>query len=160
MRPPAATVTAEAARTEKWIERLTGHRHPDRLAGRRGASQVAGIVTGPGFESGAEVPAGTKLVQLDISVEQADLASAKARCARPRSPIKRQADLMPKAVTSEANVDTARAKRDTAEAAVNRIKALIAQKCIVARSPAASAFARWSRASTFAGPGAWCRCRR
>ncbi len=96
------------------------------------ASQVAGIVTGLGFESGQDVDVGAKLVQLDISVEQADLASAQATLLEANVAFKRQSDLLNKAVTSEANVDTARAKRDTAEAALNRIKALIGQKSILA----------------------------
>ena len=41
-------------------------------------------------------------------------------------------DLIAKRVTSEANLDTARAKRDTASAAVNKIQAVIAQKTIKA----------------------------
>jgi membrane fusion protein (multidrug efflux system) len=73
-----------------------------------------------------------KLVQLDIAVETADLASAVATLREAEVAHKRQTDLLNKAVTSEANVDTARAKRETAEAAVNRIKALIAQKSILA----------------------------
>jgi membrane fusion protein, multidrug efflux system len=43
----------------------------------------------------------------------------------------RQVDLMQKRVTSEANLDTARAKRETALAAVKRIEAVIAQKAIL-----------------------------
>jgi membrane fusion protein, multidrug efflux system len=64
-------------------------------------------------------------------VEQADLASAQATLLEANVAFKRQTDLLTKAVASEANVDTARAKRDTAEAALNRIKALIAQKAIL-----------------------------
>jgi membrane fusion protein (multidrug efflux system) len=44
----------------------------------------------------------------------------------------RQVELMQKRVTSEANLDAARAKRDTATAAVKRIEAIIAQKSILA----------------------------
>ena len=129
---PVATITAEAAKTEEWIERLPAIGTLIASQGVEVASQVAGIVTGLGFESGQDVPVGTKLVQLDISVEQADLASAQAILREADVAFKRQADLLAKSVASEANVDTARAKRDTAEAALNRIKALIAQKAILA----------------------------
>jgi membrane fusion protein (multidrug efflux system) len=78
------------------------------------------------------VQQGAKLVQLDIAVELADLASAKAVLAEAEVSFKRQADLIEKRVTSEANLDTARAKRDTAQAAVNKIEAVIAQKTITA----------------------------
>jgi membrane fusion protein (multidrug efflux system) len=130
--PPAATITAEAAKSEEWVERLPAIGTLIASQGVEIASQVAGIVTGLGFESGQDVPVGSKLVQLDISVEQADFASAQAILREADVAFKRQADLLTKAVASEANVDTARAKRDSAEAALNRIKALIAQKGILA----------------------------
>ena len=71
-------------------------------------------------------------MQLDIAVEHADLASAKATLQEAEVAFQRQADLIAKRVTSEANLDTARAKRDTAMAAVKRIEAVIAQKTIKA----------------------------
>ena len=130
--PPPATITAEPAKTEEWVERLPAIGTLIASQGVEIASQVAGIVTGIGFESGQDVEKGAKLVQLDISVEEADLASAVAILKEADVSFKRQADLLTKAVASEANVDTARAKRDSAEAAVNRINALIAQKAILA----------------------------
>jgi membrane fusion protein (multidrug efflux system) len=130
--PPPAVITAEAAKTEEWTERLPAIGTLIASQGVEIAAQVSGIVTGLGFESGQDVAQGTKLVQLDIAVEQADLASADAILREAEVAYKRQADLLTKAVASEANVDTARAKRDTATAAVNRIKALIAQKTIIA----------------------------
>ena len=130
--PPPATITAQAARTEEWIERLPAIGTLISSQGVDVASQVAGIVTGLGFESDHDVEKGTKLVQLDISVEVADQASAEAILKEADVSYKRQADLMTKNVTSEANVDTALAKRDTAAAAVNRIRAVIAQKSILA----------------------------
>jgi membrane fusion protein, multidrug efflux system len=131
MKPPPATVTAEAARTDKWIERLTSIGTMIASQGVEVTSQVAGIVTEVLIESGAEVEQGAKLVQLDTSVEVADLASAIATQREAEVAYERQADLMQKRVTSEANLDTARAKRETAQAAVKRIQAVIAQKGIV-----------------------------
>ncbi len=129
---PPATITAEAARTEDWVEQLTAIGTLIASQGVDVAPQVAGIVTGLGFESDQDVEKGAKLVQLDISVELADQASAEAILKEADISYKRQADLMLKNVTSEANVDTALAKRDSAAAVLNRIKALIAQKSILA----------------------------
>ncbi len=131
MTPPPATVTAEAARTEKWVERLSSIGTMIASQGVEVTSQVAGIVTEVRIESGTEVEQGAKLVQLDTSVEVADLASAVATQREAEVAHERQADLMQKRVTSEANLDTARAKRETAQAAVKRIQAVIAQKGIV-----------------------------
>jgi membrane fusion protein (multidrug efflux system) len=131
MKPPPATVTAEAARTEKWVERLSSIGTMIASQGIEVTSQVVGIVTEVRIESGIEVEQGAKLVQLDTAVEVADLASAQATQREAEVAYERQADLMQKRVTSEANLDTARAKRETAQAAVKRIQAVIAQKGIV-----------------------------
>ena len=130
--PPPATVTSEAARSEKWIEQLHSIGTLISSHGVDMTSQVAGIVTEVYLESGAEAALGTKLVQLDVAVELADLASAKATLQEAEVSFQRQQDLINKRVTSEANLDTARAKRDTASAAVNKIQAVIAQKTILA----------------------------
>jgi membrane fusion protein (multidrug efflux system) len=130
--PPASTVTTEVARTEKWIEQLASIGTLISSHGVEVTSQVAGIVTEVHAVSGNEVEQGATLVQLDISVELADLASAKAVLAEAEMAFKRQADLIEKRVTSEASLDTARSKRDTALAAVNKIEAVIAQKTIKA----------------------------
>ena len=128
--PPPATVTSEVARTEKWIEHLTSIGTLISSHGVDVTSQVAGIVTEVHVASGSEVQQGTALIQLDIAVELADLASAKATLAEAEMTFRRQSELTEKRVTSEANLETARAKRDTAQAAVNRIEAVIAQKTI------------------------------
>src|SRR6185312_12959864 len=132
MTPPPATVASEAARTEKWIEHLTSIGTLIASQGVDINTQVAGVVTEVSIESGQHVKQGGKLVQLDIAVETADLASNKATLQEAEVAYQRQTDLIAKRVTSEANLDQARAKRDTAAAAVNRTEAVIAQKGITA----------------------------
>ena len=132
MVPPPATVTAEKAETDKWVEQLSSIGTLIASQGVDIASQVAGVVTEIPVESSMEVEQASKLVQLDIAVEIADLASAKATLEEADVAHTRQVDLMQKKVTSEANLDTARAKRDTAAASVKRIEAVIAQKAIIA----------------------------
>ena len=132
MVPPPATVTAEKAVADKWVEQLSSIGTLIASQGVDIASQVAGVVTEIPVESSMEVEQGSKLVQLDIAVEIADLASAKATLEEADVAHTRQVDLMQKKVTSEANLDTARAKRDTAAASVKRIEAVIAQKAIIA----------------------------
>jgi membrane fusion protein (multidrug efflux system) len=132
MKPPAATVTAETAKLEKWGERLSSIGTLIASQGVDVTTQVAGVVTEIYFESGQDVEQGAKLVQLDVAVELADLASGKATLQEAEVAFQRQNDLINKRVTSEANLDTARAKRDTAQATVKRVEAVIAQKLIVA----------------------------
>lgn len=130
--PPPATVTSEAARAEKWVELLPSIGTLISSHGVDMTSQIAGIVTEVYLESGADASRGSSLVQLDVAVETADLASAKATLQEAEVAFQRQEDLIAKRVTSEANLDTARAKRDTAMAAMKKIEAVIAQKTIKA----------------------------
>jgi membrane fusion protein, multidrug efflux system len=132
MTPPPATVASEPARTEKWVEQLASIGTLISSQGVDINTQVAGVVTEVSIESGQDVPQGAKLVQLDIAVETADLASNKATLAEAEVSYQRQTELIAKRITSEANLDQARAKRDTATAAVNRTEAVIAQKAITA----------------------------
>jgi membrane fusion protein, multidrug efflux system len=130
--PPPATVASEAARTEQWGEQLTSIGTLTASQGVDITTQVAGVVTEVYLESGEEAARGTSLVQLDIAVELADLASSKATLQEAEVAFRRQSELMAKKVTSEANLDAARAKRDTAQAATKKIEAVIAQKTIMA----------------------------
>jgi len=132
MTQPPATVASEPARTEKWVEQLASIGTLISSQGVDINTQVAGVVTEVSIESGQDVPQGAKLVQLDIAVETADLASSKATLAEAEVAYQRQTELIAKRITSEANLDQARAKRDTATAAVNRTEAVIAQKAIAA----------------------------
>src|SRR5262245_1817204 len=87
MKPPAATVTAEPARSERWIERLASIGTLTASQGVDVTSQVAGIVTEVLIESGTEVEHGTKLVQLDASVKSPISPARLPRTARPRLPM-------------------------------------------------------------------------
>src|SRR5262245_42370800 len=74
MVPPPSTVTSEKARTEQWVEQLASIGTLFSSHGVDVTSQVAGIVTEVQAASGSDVAHGALLVQLDIAVEQADLA--------------------------------------------------------------------------------------
>lgn len=128
--PPPVTVTAEIARAEQWIDRLAAIGTLVSIQGVDIASQVPGVITDVSFESGQTVEAGRLLIQLDVAVEEADLKSNRALLREAEIAFERQTDLLRKNVTSEANLDSARAKRDTAQAAVTKTAAVIAQKSL------------------------------
>jgi membrane fusion protein, multidrug efflux system len=132
MAPPAATVTAEAAKTERWVERIHSIGTVLAIEGVEVAPEVGGIVRDYYFDSGEDVKKGEKLVQLDISVEEADLKNQKALLQEAELNLQRQASLVKRNVTSQATLESATAKRDSAVAAVERIQALIDQKTIAA----------------------------
>ncbi len=132
MAPPAATVTAEPAKLEDWTDRVHSVGTLLAIQGVEVAPEVGGIVSDYYFDSGQDVKKGEKLVQLDISVEEADLKNNKALLKEAELNLERQSSLVKRQVTSQATLDSALAKRDSAQANVQRIEALIAQKTITA----------------------------
>ena len=132
MKPPAATVTAERAGTKEWIDRVQSIGTLIAIRGVDVSPEVAGIVKNYYFESGNDVEKGTKLVELDTSVEEADLVKNRAVLLEANADLKRQASLVKKEFVSQAVVDTTTSKRDAAAASVQRMEAVIAQKNITA----------------------------
>jgi membrane fusion protein (multidrug efflux system) len=132
MVPPPATVTAEAAKIETWIDRVRAIGTLVAIEGVDVAPQVGGIVTDYFFDSGHDVEKGAKLVKLDTSVEEADLADHKATLQQANLDFERQSKLVKTSVVSVATLDATIAKRDSAAAAVQKVEAIIAQKNIVA----------------------------
>ena len=132
VKPPAATVTAERAGTKGWVDRVQSIGTLIAIQGVDVSPEVAGIVKSYYFESGNDVEKGTKLVELDTSVEEADLVKNRAVLLEANADLKRQASLVKKEFVSQAVVDTTTSKRDTAAASVQRMEAVIAQKNITA----------------------------
>jgi membrane fusion protein (multidrug efflux system) len=132
MVPPPATVTAEPAKTENWIDRVRAIGTLVAIEGVDVAPQVGGMVTDYFFDSGQDVEKGAKLVKLDTSVEEADLADRKAVLQQADIDFGRQSRLVKQADVSQATLDATIAKRDSAAAAVQRVEAIIAQKTITA----------------------------
>ncbi len=91
-------------------------------------TEAAGIVSKICFKAGAKVHAGDLLVQMDISVLQAQLESAEARAELARVSARRARDLYAKNTIAKADLDTAEAQLKQAYADVASAKALIAQK--------------------------------
>jgi membrane fusion protein (multidrug efflux system) len=129
---PVVTVAAEEARSETWQQSLTAVGTLRAVQGVDLANQVEGVVKSISFTSGEDVRAGVTLVQLDDSVEQAELKSAQADLRRFSADYERQRELVTRGNVSRAAFDTALAQRDTAAASIERIRATIAKKNIQA----------------------------
>jgi membrane fusion protein (multidrug efflux system) len=132
MVPPPATVTAETAKSEIWIDRVRAIGTVVAIQGVDVAPQLAGIVTDYFFDSGQDVAKGQKLVKLDTSVEEADLADNKATLQQANLDYERQVKLVKTGAVSQAILDQTIAKRDSAAAAVQKMEAIIAEKTITA----------------------------
>ncbi len=129
--PPEA-VTTIIAQKETWqsfiqvIGTLTPYR------GVVISSQEMGKIVEILFESGQEVEAGDRLVQLDISVEQAQMRSAMARLALAEATRDRSRALREANANSQSELDQAEAEYSQAEADVKALQALIERKTITA----------------------------
>jgi len=130
--PKPTAVSVEAAATEKWTPQLTAVGSLRAYRGIDVAPQVAGLVRAIHFKSGEDVAAGAPLLELDDSVDQADLKSAQAQLKNAQITLERQQTLVAGGNTAKAQVDAAIATRDSAAASVERSRAIIAQKAIAA----------------------------
>jgi membrane fusion protein (multidrug efflux system) len=127
-----ATVAVTEARTESWVARLPAIGTFRAFQGIDIAPQIGGKVTAVHVESGQDIAKGTLLYEIDHSVEEADLASNLATLKNATLALERQQKLTVSGNTAKANVDAAEAARDSAAAAVARVRATIDQKMLVA----------------------------
>jgi membrane fusion protein, multidrug efflux system len=132
MVPPPATVTSEPARIASWSDQMHSIGTLIAIQGVDVAPEVGGVVTDYFFDSGKDVEKGAKLVELDSSVEQAELKADQAMLEDAKLEYERQTKLVGKGAVSQAFLDATIAKRDAAQAAVQKNEAHIAHKNITA----------------------------
>ncbi|MGD0561928.1 MAG: efflux RND transporter periplasmic adaptor subunit [Roseiarcus sp.] len=130
--PKPTSVVVEAARIEKWPPELTAIGTLRAYQGVAIAPQVGGVVAAIHFESGDDVEAGAPLVDIDDSVDEADLANGLAQLKNANVTLERAKTLMAGGNTPQSTVDAAIATRDSAAATVQHTRAVIAQKAIKA----------------------------
>jgi membrane fusion protein (multidrug efflux system) len=127
--PPEAVASARVERGE-W-EATRGA--IGTLVAARGvtlAAELPGTVRETAFESGSFVRKGTVLVRLDLSTEQAQLASAEAEASLARVNLERARTLRRNESNTPADLDAAEARAKQASAAVAALEATIAKKTI------------------------------
>ena len=93
-------------------------------------NELAGIVRQVSLRPGQIVEAGTVLVALDVSVEQAELKALEAQAALTETVLARVQRLYNERAEAQTALDRARAERDVALAQIARTKAIIARKTI------------------------------
>jgi membrane fusion protein (multidrug efflux system) len=125
--PPIA-VTSAKAQTAVWnpLQRSIGTLAP--IEGVTLAPDADGTVTRILAENGATVQEGDLILELDASVEQAQLAAAEAQQKWTELEFRRATDLVAKNSAPRNQLDTAEAQLAQASAAVNQIKAQIEKK--------------------------------
>mgnify|MGYP000903280618 CR=1 FL=1 len=128
--PPSETVTTTEAKQDTWQPTLTAVGSVAAVQGVVLGAEMSGAVKNIAFESGATVRAGDLLVELDSSVEQAQLRSAMASADLARLNLERARELREKKMMSQADLDSAEAKAQQANAQIDNIRAVIAKKAI------------------------------
>ena len=93
-------------------------------------NELPGTVRQVRLTPGQIVDAGSVLVALDVSVEEAELKAQEAQAALAKTVLGRRQNLSQDLATAEEEVDRARADRDVALAQIARTKAIIARKTI------------------------------
>ncbi|GAA5186883.1 efflux RND transporter periplasmic adaptor subunit [Ferrimonas gelatinilytica] len=130
--PPPATVSAITATTERWRPQIATVGTLTAIAGTELSTEVAGIVTKMPFNSGEKVEKGTVLLQLDDSVEQANLTSLLAQESLAQIKHDRIKVLFERRNVSATEFDESSANLKVAQAAVAQTRANIAKKTLVA----------------------------
>lgn len=129
--PPDA-ITSATVKEETWPIEVTAIGTLAPVNGAVLAAEELGRVDKILFEPGSDVKAGSVLVALDTSVEDAQLQSAQAQLDVATVDLNRAKSLRERGANSQSDFDNARATHRSAAAEVDRLKAVISRKKIVA----------------------------
>ena len=127
---PPTVVTASPVAPQSWENTLDATGTVEAVQGVTVAAEVAGKVVRIDFEPGAHVKANDLLVQLDTSIEEAQLQAAQATAALAKANLARAKELRESNTNSPAELDAADAQAKQAAAQVENIRAVIAKKSI------------------------------
>lgn len=127
---PAEVITTVHAQTREHRPAMTAIGTVVALRSISLRNELAGTVRRVALTPGTVVQAGTVLVALDTSVEQAELAELKAQAALAETVAKRYALLHESGATSREAMDRAEAERAVTLARIGRVQAVIARKTL------------------------------
>jgi multidrug efflux system membrane fusion protein len=129
-KPPAAPVTVAEAKSEVIPNLLTAVGELAAVHQVNVTSDVSGRITGILFTAGANVKAGSPLLQLFDGPDQGDLASFKAQAIGAQLALDRAKQLAARQFGPQATADAAQATYDQANAGIAKTEALISQKLV------------------------------
>jgi len=130
-RPPIA-VSAVKVEAVTWTPGIDAVGTAKAGSGADIAVEAGGVVKSIAFSPNQKVYAGQLLVQIDDSVEQADMAAAQAAIKLAQADVDRITPLVSRGASSRAALDDAVAKLETARAQLARSQAVAEQKAIQA----------------------------
>jgi membrane fusion protein (multidrug efflux system) len=130
--PPPITVSSAKVRQVRWHPRFESVGNLLSSNGIEVNAQASGNISAIHFKPGQFIEAGQPLIDLDDSVEQAQLSYNKAFLKLQTINHQRQLDLFKRGAASPSVVDEAKASMDQAQAEVDKIQAQINFKHITA----------------------------
>ena len=128
--PPPESVGSGKAKMDNWQSQLSAVGTIAPVKGVALSNDSPGVVSKINFESGDLVKQGQVLVELDTSVERAQLASAVVRHDLAVVNVNRSRALIKEQVTTQAQVDSDESSVKTAETDAQTIQAQIARKIV------------------------------
>jgi membrane fusion protein (multidrug efflux system) len=131
-KPPPDTVSTTTTALESWPTTVTSVGTLTAIEGATLAVQEPGTVAKINFESGSRVAPGAVLIELDTSVEDANLRAAQARAVLARQTLSRAENLRATNALSTAELEHAQSQFNAASADVEALRATIARKRVVA----------------------------
>jgi multidrug efflux system membrane fusion protein len=129
-KPPPVAVTIAEAKSEVIPNLLTAVGDLAAVHQVNVTSDVSGRITEILFQAGANVKAGTPLLQLFDGPEQGDLASFKAQSTMAQLSLERAKQLAARQFGPQATVDQAQSAFDVANAGIAKTQAIISQKLV------------------------------
>jgi membrane fusion protein (multidrug efflux system) len=130
MPPESATIATAVAQAEEWPDTIPAVGSVSAVQGVMIAPEISGTVTEINFESGATVQPGDLLVKLETASEAAQLRAAEAQAQLAQLNAERARKLHEGNAVSQAEIDTAEASLQQAQAQADGIRATLAKKHI------------------------------
>lgn len=130
--PPPESVTVVRATQQEWRESFGTVGSFVSIKGATLSAKESGNIVAVNFESGAKVKAGDVLIEIDNSVETANLKGALARLEFAKQNLERTQKLKGQSAMSLSNLEDAQSRVRQGESEVQSIRAAIERKKIVA----------------------------
>jgi len=128
--PLPETVSTFIVEEQTWSDSLTSVGSIEPIQGVTLEAEISGVVKKINFTNGQIVEADDLLVQLDVTVEQAQLRAAEAAAQLATVELKRSERLLKTGSVTQSQLDRAVAEEAGAQANVENLKAVIARKTI------------------------------
>jgi membrane fusion protein (multidrug efflux system) len=132
MQQPPQTVSAAKVEARTWTPSISAIGTAKAANGVELAFEIAGIVSEIKFKANQNVKQGEVLVQLDDTVERADIQDVQANVKTAESSFERAKTLSTRGYGTEANLDQASALLAAARSRLARLQATIEQKALKA----------------------------